>query len=305
MKFTLVLCAEGWHRDYIPLCTAAWRKFMPEFDIALAIVSGNPDEETRYARYADQLIVYNDVDDVSRAALAKMARLYCAATQADKTVTLNDIDLVPLQRQWHRRQYDHYKEGKLMLVGTEVYWNTDRGRTPISTMTMPSTLLAELLDITTGTTFSDFVDRWRGSGEHSPDNKADVLNAPYFSDEMLIRQVLLEKQDFVKPYLLMFQRGYDMQRDTLDRACWNLLNPRKLFCGGYLEGHLLKAYKPNIVVNDKQFDEWGFIPGLKPVLDYIGVLEPTMPTALDEAIKLYGEKNAMKCYNYDRSAPCV
>ena len=306
-QFRIILAAEGWHLDYVPVATMSWKKFFPEMKISLAIVrDNNRDHEyyfRKYAQYVDTLVSFPDVDDVCRSSLAKMARLCLSTGFGDEICTLHDIDFCPLQRGFYEDRYAQYEDGKLMLMGLEVYNQTERGRAPISAMTAPSEMFRKVLDIN-GTWF-DFVDAWRKTGERSPENKDDVLNAPYFSDEILMRTCLRRMgREWILANALHIERGYNMQEHTLDRACWNLADWNKLFRGEYLEAHLLKAYKPNLVVNDKEFDTWGYIPGLLPILDYIGFEDPYMDTAIDEAVKLYGKERTFHCLNY-KEAVCV
>jgi hypothetical protein len=297
----IIFAAEGWHLDYVPIASIAWRKFFPEYKQSLAIVMDRNVSELsykkKYGQYVDDVFCVPDVDDVCRAALAKMARIYLSTRYGRETVTLHDIDFVPLQRGFYEGRYALYEPETLMLMGMEVYMATDRGRAPVSAMTAPSDLMLDLYKANKA--WDEFIDSGRGSGERTPNNKADVLNAPYFSDEIFTRDAIRRMgKAWIARFVRLIQRPYNMQRDTIDRACWNLADWEKMFRGEYYEAHLLKAYQPNIIVNDKEFDSWGWIPGLKPIFDYFGYQDPREELAINEAIKIYGKEKVDKCLSY-------
>ena len=135
---------------------------------------------------------------------------------------------MPLQREFRAMKFLQYENGQLMLMGTEVYRNTDKGRTPMSGLTAPSRLLREIIN-PEDLSFRDFVDKYRGPDPH--ECRWDTLNAPHFSDEVLLQKMVEAKLPNIPIQLI--ERGYVWETDTADRAVWDRLNYEKLFSGGY------------------------------------------------------------------------
>ena len=295
-EIRIVTSADSWcHIDFLPMWSAGWKRFLPELKQSIIIVGAESTDELKlkYGKYVDTLEHVDNYNPYYGHVLAKMARLWYACQFGDEIVMIEDIDLIPLRRDFRANKLLKYEHGKLMLMGQEVYAATDPGRTPMGGLTAPSKLLREIVN-PDDLQFRDFVDQYRDT---NPDHtqRWDTLNAPHFSDEILLQKLIESKMPNIPIQLI--ERGYCWETDTADRAVWDRLNYNKLWRGEYLEAHMLKNYLPNMVVCDKLHQEWGIIPGLKPIMDYIGFQDERMPEALRAACAIYGQDAAEACFN--------
>ena len=236
------------HLDYLPLASAAWRKFFPEYKINLAIVSNGQGKKFEHKdywafceRWVDEMFVFNKPPSVEAKAngnVGKISRLWLAGQFGDDDCSLHDIDYTPLQKAYYAAKYAQYKPGKIMIVGEEVYSGNphEKGRFPMSGFTAKSNMIKEVAN-PNNLSFEDFYEELRQYIEGVETNPRRLIGGPDFSDERLLG-MLFDERDYRK-HVIHVNRNYDMLRDTIDRAKW-MPDRKRLWREEYFWAHLQK-----------------------------------------------------------------
>lgn len=240
--FRLIIAADddSYHLDYLPICSAGWRRFFPECSVSLVVVGDRPREEydAFCDPWVDTLHVVPDVPNSYSANLAKIARLWLAGQFGDDFVTINDIDLVPLQRDFYAGKLAQWPGGDTVLaMGAEVYASNaaEAGKVPMSALSAKSHVLRDVAN-SGAFTCAQMYEFYR---ELLPDGAGDIrasTSQGNFSDESLCRDLLKRWGGEIHH----IARGYNLWTETLDRAAWRP-DRVKLFSGGYLEAHMHKV----------------------------------------------------------------
>jgi SAM-dependent methyltransferase len=259
-EIVLVLSSDdGFHLDFLPLVSAAWRKFFPEFKIALVVCGNHTREEyaERCQKYVDYLYAVPLHPGYSRMNTAKMARLWYACQFRGRVVTLNDMDLIPLNRWFYETRYEQYVPGKLMLMGEEVYAGIphEKGKAPMSALTCESELLSDIVN-PKGLDFYHFL--IEHTGKWVFDSREDCGNKDgCFLDESLF-MAMRSKWSKKDTHVVSILREYNTVNDTVDRAYW-VIDPEKLAAGNYHESHMKKPLHSGMHRDD-----------IRPLAAYIG-----------------------------------
>lgn len=266
MSFDRVIISanESWlYIDFWPLVSYAWRTVIPGARPVLAFVTERThnDEFVRQLRRHGEVILVRPVTNITQAAQAKMARYYVAAMFPDEVCLIDDIDSIPIDRDWHLMRTDQREAGTMLLVGSECYTG-DGGQVPVSMMTAEGRLFDQLFKIGE-LSFSDWLDTMKlGGVEHDNiesrayneelecSTSPRALGQAMFSDEGLIVQ-LRKKCDLPVTYA---RREYVVGRDTIDRSCLALFSTENLEKGQYLTAHTGRPYLEHRKLNDQIID---------------------------------------------------
>jgi len=260
MEFRLILASDdGDHLLFLPLVSAAWRKFF-DLKISLIIVGDIFMAERyrmQYGQYVDEIKVVPLLDEIRVMNQAKMARLWYTGRHGSDVCLVNDMDLIPLQRKYYAGVIADHKPDTMLLVGGEVYASVahERGKFPMGATTAESYLWQEIAN-PNDLPYLEWLRSFYGL--HVIDNREDPKGEDCcFSDESLMR-VLLLRWARRGTHADHRARGYYWLDDTVDRARWDLLDVKKLHAGGYYESHMLKPFSEN---KDR----------LQVLADYIGI----------------------------------
>lgn len=233
---------DGYHLDYLPLVSAAWKKFFPEYVINIAIVANAKFEYKDYwsfcERWVEKIYVLPKPPNTAHGNVGKIARLWLAGQFGEDDCTLHDIDYTPLQKAYYAGKYAQYQPGKIMIVGQEVYSGNPHevGRFPMSALTMKSSLLRNLVN-PNNLSYENLYDELKRFIEGIESDPRRLIGGPEFSDERLLK-VLFDKHGYNK-LVVHIKRDYDMLRDTIDRAKW-MPDRKRLWRGEYFWAHLQK-----------------------------------------------------------------
>lgn len=271
-NWRLIISADDWdHINFLPFFSTAWRKFFPEIKISLAVYGkiafDNLWEE--YKEYVDTMHKFNMIDGICGKNATFMARMWIAGMFGSDICTFNDIDLIPLQRAWFANVFSQWKPNHLLLFGENFYRIAAGQRKAASMALTANSYLFQKLINPQSLDFPSFVSQWKGCGDQTPNNACDVLNAPYFDDELVL-QLMIDRFPRIKLDMIHVDRTFDYTYDTVDRAVWNLLDIDRLKKGDYYFAHCLKPYALNVKTCAKLQDQWGEIEGLAPLMRYVG-----------------------------------
>jgi hypothetical protein len=237
---------ESGFLQFLPLLSSSFGKFFPEVKIHLSVVGYATNE------YLDALKPFDNVETnwyepVAKIPLpnqGKLLRLWHASTLGSKVVMIHDLDTAPLQRNYLYDLLLLRRPNHILLVGSEVYVNTEmEGKTPMQPTTAEGNVFNDLI--------SDFGQNWQSfvmafQNNRYGDGKANILNSPVtnFSDETALQYMLVRKstkKHYVKRSEL---RSLNPSSDWIDRSnpefCLN-----KLYSAHYTEVNFLRPFSEN------------------------------------------------------------
>lgn len=251
--------------DFWPIVARAYTKIL-QIPVTLAFVDHKPDA-TLVAELSKhgEVVVFEPVDSIPIQNQAKLARHFLAS-QHDQTVCyIDDIDLLPLSRDFIVNKVADRKQNHLLAVGADFWAYGNNGVFPISQMTAEGHIFQALYN-PDHLDFSDFIRSFADIHSKYPNVrsinklKEDIINpnppdesaGPSFSDEYLTRFL----RD-IRPVQVMHKsRGYDHETQSVDRGFWWEFKQGKLDNHEYLMAHCVRPLRDNL---DK----------IQPLVDYI------------------------------------
>jgi len=243
--------------DFWPVVAQAWQKLFG-VSVRLALVADIK------AFPAPQLYAYGPVDylppveGIPIANQAKVARYWVAAAMQDDHVTMiNDIDLLPLSKDYVNTLLGNRPKGTLVTLGAELYRGVEKGKHMAGYLTGETSVFKQMVN-PKGLGWTDWVRSFSGLQrfDHKEDisNPTNSENPDCFSDESLLRYL-----QWINPVPFENRRMpfWPYTEQALDRADWKF-DAQKLKDGVYKEAHLPRPYSENV---DK----------IKPLTDYLGI----------------------------------
>lgn len=247
------------YRDFWPTAARAWKALFPSVIVTAAFLTERAESDPIVSdmRKYGNVVLFKPIPGIPEFNLAKVIRLILAA-RMDGVCMVNDIDLIPLQRDFVDFLMSQRKEGELLLVGNKEFRDVGSSKAMMGYATAESKVWAKLLN-PDGLIYKDLVHSWVGLKVY--DNQEDISinvgpsGAGYpgvpsasqhhrnFSDESLLR-VLADRWGGPIRHV---PRGWPLrtvgyvpepdQRAILDRASW-LVDRDKLWRGEYAQAHL-------------------------------------------------------------------
>jgi len=248
----------------------AWSKFFPEAKITLALVTDRRDKELLNTLYSfGEVYVFPRDKSVPSANQAKICRHVLACLFEKEISMIEDIDTIPMQRDFIERISSEYEDGKVLFVGKEVYDNTsDEGKIPISNMTGRGTDFSLIFDpigivrkSVEHNLFNENIfkvwDQWKDLNffdhKESITNQPDPTGIRGFSDESMIR-ALIEKTS-THSITKKINRSVNIRDKWIDRSWWHI-DSEKMKNEHYILCNFLRPFKSNYTL-------------CKPVVDFI------------------------------------
>jgi hypothetical protein len=221
----------------------AYKKMFPEVRVHLAFLTNRSedDELVKEMRAHGDVTLFKPLADMQEFSQAKMIRFILASMQGDDICYIDDIDLLPLRKDFITNKTDRRPKNTLLCVGGEVYKNN--GCYPVSQMTAEGYVWKKFINPIGFKDHEDILQHYRGTTRfdprENPDIKLDFKNDKYFSDERLIRRLRsVEPVDIFE-----MKRGYDdFLEATVDRYRW-LIDLEKLKNHGYVNAHGIRPYE--------------------------------------------------------------
>lgn len=247
----LIISADEktYFKEYLKIVVEAWKKFFPEVKVSLAFVTNEKSINPAFLEI-DNLEVTNFpiIPNLPISNQAKMARHYLACSYGEDVVSIEDIDTIPMQRQWFEDKFSKRTKETILFVGKDVYNGTiHEGKCPISTMTSESFLFEKMIN-PNKLDWEDFIKSLIGLRVY--DNKEDIT-AVNFSDESTIRA--LAKNKNIK--FTDINRGVNVRTDWIDRSWWSI-DEMKMKNLGYVTCNFLRPFSSNF-------------SKIQPVVDFI------------------------------------
>lgn len=247
----IVSCDDSHFKDFWILVSKAWNKYFPSKKISLAFVTdrNDSDELVIKMRNYGEVHLFPVIPGIPSANLAKMARHILAGRYGNEICMIEDIDTIPLQKNFVERITSNREIGKFLFVGREVYNDydiRDRGKFPISNITGESYLFKKIVN-PNNLNDIDLFNSWKDVNifdhKESISNIPDLTGNGGFSDESLWR-VLLYNSGLNDDNFCFVRRDVDIKNDWIDRSWWNI-NENKLKSDGYVICNFIRPFIDN------------------------------------------------------------
>lgn len=258
---------EHWlYLDFWPLIAYAYRTLWLHVRPTLVFLTERFESDpfvVALRRHGDVVLV-RPVHGIPQAAQCKLARYWYAASRPpEEVVYIDDIDQIPIDREWHEERVQKRKSGTMLLVGAEVYGGDEKGQTPASMMTAEALVYRDLFNpqdllfpdflrslADRGGRHRDVYSRVNHEGMESTTDAERLPGRSLFSDEALIVRLREERPVPVTHA----ERGYEPGKDTIDRSFMGSFDSKKLIDGGYVAAHAPRPYLEHRAVVDSILD---------------------------------------------------
>ena len=259
-----VVVSANEHPLYLPFWPIVAWAYRTVFGVpaTLVFLSERREDDPFIAQLCEygNVVFVRPVPDIPQAAQAKLARYWYAARRGAAVIYIDDIDWIPIDRDWHLSKVASRAQGSLLLVGSEVYGGEEKGQAPASMMTAEGGVYRKLFN-PDDLPFPAYLASLSGrAGRHREvrsrvnhegmdctTNQEHLDGQTLFSDEALV--VRLREERPVPVTLVV--RGYEPGVGTIDRASWPF-SQQKLEHGGYLGAHtgrpLAECLKGNLAI---------------------------------------------------------
>jgi hypothetical protein len=237
-KIIISCDANPLYYKHLPLVYHAYKKFFPEVSLVFAFVNNACGcfDDYPFHKYCDEFIQYPLVKGIPSCNQGKMVRYFTAAQYPNKICMINDIDLIPLQRDYYFNKLTLRRENHLMGVGANLYKGRKvKGKFPIAYMTGEGRLFKELLN-PNNMEWKHYLETFKGFVHI--DGKEDILK-PFrvFSDESLIRALLFR----LKGKVIYADKDFTPHVDSITRK--GKFIQKRLTRERYIEAHHVMPYK--------------------------------------------------------------
>jgi hypothetical protein len=212
----VIVSSDEHFKNFFPIVSLAWKKFFPDKKIAAAFVTDRKEDDpivNRIRSLYDEIKLFPALEGFPTKNVAKMARFLYASEAGSEVCMIEDVDTIPLQKEFFIKKTSQRDKGRLLAVGKEVYENLPHYKNfPVSTMTGEGHLFKKFFN-PYDYNYEQLFEYW--SNFH--DEKNVNITSEVFSDEGLIAQ-LTEAHQFSS--VKHIERGADPSIDWIDRSNW-------------------------------------------------------------------------------------
>tara|TARA_R110000744_G_scaffold376793_2_gene491277 strand:- start:277 stop:1038 length:762 start_codon:yes stop_codon:yes gene_type:complete len=240
MLDSVVVSSDEYFKGFFPIVAKAWRKFFPEVEVCAAFVTARDetdDEVCKLRGIYDRVSLYPPVKGIPDKNVAKMSRFLLASSMGKKICSIEDVDTIPLQRDYFANKISLRENNKILAVGKEVYRGTDHNSSfPVSTATAEGDTFKKIFN-PNDLEYFELYEFWK----NFTCNEGRKITDENFSDEGLIVK-LVEHSSFEN--IQHVERGVDIINDWVDRSSWDV-DKEKLERGGYVTCNFLRPFEDN------------------------------------------------------------
>lgn len=248
--------------EFWPVISMAWQKLF-KVNVSLAFLTNREQEDPLVLKMQEfgDVQVYEPIDGIPQPNLAKVIRHIHAGTYGDERCLINDIDLLPLQRNYLNNMLSRCTGYTLVTTGKDLYKGKEQGKFTMGYLCAMGSVFREIVN-PDQLSYYELIESWVGL--RTFDDKEDISSRIHnespesFSDESLWRALM---NRYERP-AIHFPRGFT-EDQNIDRANWRV-DWDKLKAGHYVESHLPRPYSQNK-------------PLIDPLLSYIHEMaDPTI-----------------------------
>lgn len=242
----IIVSSDEYFKGFFPIVEQAWRKFFPEIKVCAAFVTAREEDDElviKLKKSYDRVKLFKPIEGIPTKNVAKMSRFLMASSLGDQVSSIEDVDTIPLQRNYFEQKISLRKNNKVLAVGQEVYGADAYPRFPVSTITSEGVNFKKIFN-PENLNYFDLFSFWKGI--HPKITKSD------FSDEELISSLITRLEIDNVQYVT---RGVDIKKDWIDRSWWDI-DVEKLNNGKYVTCNFHRPFENHV-------DSFG------PIIDYI------------------------------------
>jgi hypothetical protein len=206
--------------EFAPIVSKSWRTLFPNISLTLAYVTDDVSLLEEMKKLFDDVIVFNPINGVPTANLAKIARRYACTMYGNDVCMIEDIDTAPLRSDYVINYAKQRKLETLGLVGLEVYKDSEHyGKVPASNSVAESHIWKRVIN-PKNLEFKEWVTSLKGIRVF--DDKEDpYCSTNAFSDESLMR-ALINTNCVGEELITHIIRSCSPRKDWIDRSWWSI-----------------------------------------------------------------------------------
>jgi hypothetical protein len=215
-------------KEFWPIVAKSWNKYFPDKKVCLAFVTDRDenDDLVKKMKQYGEVYLFPVQPNIPTPNQAKMYRHILAGNFDKDVCMIEDIDTIPLQKDFVNNILSQRKEDHLLRVGAEIYKGSpDEGKFPTSNITAESYIFKKLVN-PDNLDYESLFKTWCNIRHY--DHKESVNNTPDpsgvfggFSDESLMR-VFVNKFTSEGGRVCEVNRGVDIQKYWIDRSWWRI-----------------------------------------------------------------------------------
>ena len=224
----IVSSDDSQFKEFWPIVAKSWNKYFPDKKVCLAFVTdrNEDDELVKKMKEYGEVYLFPVQPNIPTPNQAKMYRHILAGNFDKDVCMIEDIDTIPLQKDFVNNILSQRKEDHLLRVGAEIYKGSpDEGKFPTSNITAESYIFKKLVN-PDNLDYESLFKTWCNIRHY--DHKESVNNTPDpsgvfggFSDESLMR-VFVNKFTSEGGRVCEVNRGVDIHKYWIDRSWWNI-----------------------------------------------------------------------------------
>lgn len=194
-------------------------------------------------QYHEDITILKEIQGIKSANQTKIARLFLASLQGNDVCMIQDIDLIPLTREYTKKILGFRKPNEYLCVGGSIYAGTkDDGKFPMAFFTTEGKNFQSLCN-PENVPWERFVNQFIGmkifDNQEDITSQIDNRDPMCFSDESLVR-ALFKLRNINRNHIHHVSRFMDeIEMNRLDGCYWNF-SKQKLEAGVYYEAHALR-----------------------------------------------------------------
>ncbi len=209
----VVVSTDEYFKNFVPIVCQSWRKYFPEAKIDVAFVTERNYQDPvvdKIARLVDSVKIFSPISNVPTKNAAKMSRFIYASEMGSQVCMIEDVDTIPLQRDFFKDRTSLRQPTKMLAVGQEVYAGGEHSDSfPISTMTAEGFVYKNFFN-SRNLSWEQLFAFWK---QFDP-----TIMSEDFSDEKLIAKL---RGKFHLP-VQNVERDVEIREQWIDRSWWHV-----------------------------------------------------------------------------------
>lgn len=214
--------------------------------ITLAFITNKNEKDVVVKRMKEfgEVILFKPIDGILTGNQAKVSRMLLATHYPQEVCVINDVDLIPLQRQFLTSIIEPIDNHFLVAIGRNAYVNSsEAGKFPMVYTTGTGEMFKDVIN-SQNLSYEKAIKQWIGLRVI---DEREAINSPpdRFSDESLLRALILRYAHKDKIIYIDRPDFCGMRaKKRVDRSNWNI-DLNKLHSGWYIDAHLPRPLNAN------------------------------------------------------------
>jgi len=226
----IIVSSDDSHfKDFWPVVAKAWNKYFPDKKVCLAFVTDKDENHPTVQKLKKwgEVYLFPVQENIPTPNQAKMYRHILAGMFENDICMIEDIDTIPLQKDFVNRILSQRKKDEILRVGSEIYKGSkEEGKFPTSNLTAESYIFKKLIN-PKNLSFDELFKTWCNISHF--DHKESVNNTPDptgvfggFSDESLMRVLINRYITDFEGKVCEIERNVNIHAYWIDRSWWGI-----------------------------------------------------------------------------------